>query len=68
MNQPDSDQNFDLLQKRVIELAIRLGVLFVLLLWCFQIIEPFVMIVAWGIIVAITLPSPFKTPRRDMFR
>lgn len=55
----DSDQNFQNVQKRVIELAIRLGALAVLLLWCFTIIQPFVMIVVWGAIVAIALHPVF---------
>jgi predicted PurR-regulated permease PerM len=59
MNQSESNTNFDELQKRVINLAIRLGTLFVLLLWCFTIIKPFVMIVVWGIIVAIAIHPVF---------
>jgi len=42
-------------QQKIIELVIRLGVLLVLILWCFTIIEPFVLIIAWGAIVAIAL-------------
>ncbi len=59
MSQSESNTNFDDLQKRVIELAIRLGALFVLLFLCFTIVQPFVMIVIWGIIVAIALYPVF---------
>ncbi|MEJ2138711.1 MAG: AI-2E family transporter [Gammaproteobacteria bacterium] len=59
MSRSSYDLDFDLLQKRVIELAIRMGTLFVLLLWCFTIVEPFVMIVVWGIIVAVALYPVF---------
>ncbi len=59
MNQLPTNPDFDVLQKRIIELAIRMGVLLVLLLWCFTIIEPFVMIVTWGVIVAIALHPVF---------
>ena len=43
------------INKRIIELAIQLGAVFILLLWCFKIIEPFLLVVTWGIIVAIAL-------------
>jgi len=54
-----SEQTFLLTQRRVIELAIQLGVLLVLILWCFTIIEPFVLIIAWGVIVAVALHPIF---------
>ena len=59
MTLPTSSGDFLLLQKHVIELAIRMGFLFLLLLWCFKIIEPFLLIVAWGAIVAIALHPLF---------
>ena len=57
-------EDFQLLQRRVIELAIRLGALLILLLWCFTIISPFVMIVAWGAIVAIALHGTSRSVAR----
>jgi len=59
MTLPTSSGDFLLLQKHVIELAIRMGFLFLLLLWCFKIIEPFLLIIAWGAIVAIALHPLF---------
>jgi predicted PurR-regulated permease PerM len=53
-------ENFDLMQKRIIELAIRLGALIALVIWCFTIVQPFVMMVIGGVIVAIAL-YPFFT-------
>ena len=47
-------------QKRVIELSIRIGVLAVLLYWCFTIIQPFVMMVIGSGIVAIALYPIFN--------
>ena len=61
MSQSTSNPEFDNLQKKVIELAIRLGTLFVLLWWCFTIIQPFVMIVVWGIVVAIAIYPVFAS-------
>ena len=55
-----SEQDFSFTQQRVVELAIRLGVLLVLILWCFTIIEPFVLIIAWGAIVAVALYPVFN--------
>lgn len=43
------------LMKRVVEIAIRLGVLFLILYWCFSIVSPFVEITLWGIIFAVAL-------------
>lgn len=43
------------IRKEIIETAIRLAVLFTLLFWCFRIIEPFVLVIAWAIIIAIAL-------------
>ncbi|MFC1680287.1 AI-2E family transporter [Pseudomonadota bacterium] len=37
------------------ELLIRLAVLAVLLIWCFRILEPFIMPVIWGIIIAVAI-------------
>jgi predicted PurR-regulated permease PerM len=56
----NAGDNFDEVQKRVVELAIQLGVLFILVLWCFRIIEPFVLLVAWAAIVAIALYPVFR--------
>jgi len=38
-----------------IDIAIRLGVLAVLVAWCFQILRPFVSPIVWGIIIAVAL-------------
>jgi predicted PurR-regulated permease PerM len=38
-----------------IDIAIRLGVLAVLVAWCFQILRPFVSPIIWGIIIAVAL-------------
>jgi predicted PurR-regulated permease PerM len=61
MSEPDPVKNLDLIQRNVIELALRMGVLFILLFWCFQLIKPFVLIIAWGMIVAIALFPVFHT-------
>ncbi|WP_394200554.1 AI-2E family transporter [Shewanella waksmanii] len=35
--------------------AIKIGLLFVILIWCFQIVRPFIMPIVWGGIIAIAL-------------
>ena len=50
-------------RKQFIETAIQLGVLVLLLIWCFQIIKPFVLIMAWAAIVAIALFPAFEKLR-----
>ncbi len=42
-----------------IEIAIRLGVIFLILAWCLQIITPFIGLVAWGAIIAVAIYNPF---------
>ena len=56
----DSSADFSKLQSRTFELAIRLAALFVLLYWCFILIEPFLLIVLWGVILAIALLPVFQ--------
>ena len=42
-----------------VEIAIRLGVIFLILAWCLQILTPFISLVAWGAIIAIAIYKPF---------
>jgi len=42
-----------------IEIAIRLGVIFLILAWCLKIITPFIGLVAWGAIIAVAIYKPF---------
>jgi len=42
-----------------LETAIRLGVVFLILAWCFQIIMPFISVILWGAIIAVALYAPF---------
>jgi predicted PurR-regulated permease PerM len=45
--------------KNTIEAAIRLGLLLMLFVWCFQIIEPFVLPVIWAAIIAVAIYPVF---------
>ncbi len=50
----EADKTNDFTMK-AIETAIRLGLLFLLLSWCLDIIRPFILPVVWGIIIAVAL-------------
>jgi predicted PurR-regulated permease PerM len=44
-----------LFQRRAIESAIRIGLIVLLVLWCFNIVKPFVMLILWGAIIAVAV-------------
>jgi predicted PurR-regulated permease PerM len=48
MNSSDFTQN-------TIEAAVRLGLLLLLVTWCFQIVTPFIIPVIWGVIIAVAI-------------
>ncbi|MCX2980371.1 AI-2E family transporter [Halieaceae bacterium IMCC14734] len=45
---------------RSIEIFIRLGLIIALVIWCFQILQPFITTIVWGMIIAIALQPPFN--------
>jgi len=44
---------------QAIEIAIRLGIIFLIIAWCLQILSPFISLIAWGAIIAIAIYTPF---------
>lgn len=40
---------------RAIETVIRLGLIFLIVAWCFQIIQPFIIFVIWGVVIAVAI-------------
>ncbi len=52
-------KNSDSSTAQAIEIAIRLGLIFLILAWCLQILTPFISIVVWGAIIAVALYKPF---------
>lgn len=56
MNSPGNSQNPT---TQAIEIAIRLGLIFLILAWCLQILTPFIGVVAWGAIIAVAIHRPF---------
>jgi len=60
MDQDVNMQTGPSLTQKAIDTAIRLGVLAVLVAWCFQILRPFISPVIWGSIIAVTLLPLFE--------
>ena len=42
-------------QRRAMEAAIRIGLVVLLVLWCFNIVQPFILLVLWGAIIAVAI-------------
>lgn len=52
--------------RNALEASIRIGVLLVLVLWCFDIVKPFVTIVLWGVIIAIAVYPSYESLQAKM--
>ena len=59
MNSSDFTQN-------TIEAAVRLGLLLLLAIWCFQIVTPFIIPVIWGVIIAVAIYPLFTKLKSAM--
>jgi len=49
-----------LFNRRAIEAAIRVGLVFLLVLWCFNIVRPFILLALWGAILAVAVYPLFE--------
>jgi len=49
--------------QNAVEITLRIGFLLLLIAWCFQILYPFLSIVLWGIILAVTVAPLYHTLR-----
>lgn len=56
-NENPSGFNF----KYIVDVVIRLGVLLLLLFWCFDILKPFILMLIWAVVIAIANFPIFKT-------
>jgi predicted PurR-regulated permease PerM len=52
--------------RNAIEAAVRLGLLLLLATWCFKIIEPFIVLVMWGVIIAVAIYPLFTKLKSSM--
>ena len=46
--------------RRAVEAAIRIGLVALLVAWCFQIVRPFIVPVVWGIIIAVAVHPGYR--------
>jgi predicted PurR-regulated permease PerM len=52
------------LQGLVLRIVVRLGIVLLLLVWCFAIVRPFLALVVWSIIIAVASYRPFLALQR----
>jgi len=52
-----SKDNFE----KIVDIVIRLGVLSLLLMWCYAILRPFILILIWSVVIAIAIYPIHKT-------
>ena len=48
------------LEQKVINTSLKLGVLLLLLYWCFDIVKPFILPIVWGAVIAVSLYPLFQ--------
>lgn len=47
--------------EKIVDTLIRLGVLFLLIGWCYDILRPFVLIIVWAIVIAVALSPVYES-------
>ena len=57
MNTPNQTSNDKLFVGRAIEATIHIGLVALLVFWCFKIGQPFIETIVWGIIIAVDTPA-----------
>ena len=55
MNKSSEPSNDKLFVTRALEATIHIGLVVLLLYWCFKIGQPFIQIIVWGIIIAVAI-------------
>ena len=53
MNTPSAEIDNSLTVKKIIEIVVPIGLILLLLVWCFNIIAPFISPIVWGIVIAV---------------
>ena len=59
LNNPNTNTTNDF-SKNAVEAAIKIGLLALLLSWCFHIVHPFITPLVWGMIIAVALNPVYK--------
>ena len=50
--------------RTAVEIAVHLGLIILIVAWCLQILQPFISLLAWGAIIAISIYTPFLKLRK----
>jgi predicted PurR-regulated permease PerM len=66
MNSSHQSSNDKLFMARALEATIHIGLIVLLLIWCFQIGKPFIQIMVWGIIIAVATYPGFQKLKSAM--
>jgi len=64
MNTPDTTVNDRAFLNRTVEATVRLGLIAILVIYCFQIVQPFIIPVVWGVIIAVAVHPNYQWLRR----
>jgi predicted PurR-regulated permease PerM len=64
MRNPDQTSSFTF--QGIIDLIIRLGLIFVLIIWCLDILNPFILMLVWGTVIAIAIHPAYNSMRKMM--
>jgi predicted PurR-regulated permease PerM len=60
MDNSETESKDELLMKKYIELFVHMALIFLLIIWCFKIVSPFITPIVWGIVIAIGTYPTFK--------
>lgn len=55
MNKPEELSSEQIFNRRIIDITIKLGAVAIIILWCFAIVKPFILITVWAGILAVAL-------------
>jgi predicted PurR-regulated permease PerM len=55
MNESSASRDDRIFQRNAIEAAIRIGLVMLLVVWCFNIVKPFALLLLWGAIIAVAV-------------
>ena len=51
---------------RTIETSIRVGLIALLVFWCFLVVRPFIQPIVWGVILAIAIQPAYRVRRANL--
>ena len=63
MNDSNLSTSDKIFLHRSLEATIRIGLLLIITVWCFKIVEPFIIPIIWGIIIAVAAYPLYKRLR-----